>query len=100
MKQRLRTDCTIDTDDYIITYDCIDESFDHEFGTEKSYGYDIIDIKVYIPVIQDYVDYELLPRVSMMDKIYSIAQKAVDRDLENNGYFEEVEPNNFDQDIQ
>ena len=93
MKQRLRTDCTIETDDYIVTYDCTDESFDHEFGTEKAYGYDITSVAVYLPIIQDYIDYDL----KVTSEISKIIDRAVESDIADKSYFEEVEPNDFEE---
>ena len=47
---------TILSGKFEIDYAITDESFDHEFGTERQYGYEVMKVKYYIDEISEYVE--------------------------------------------
>ena len=92
--QKLRTNITITTDEYIIIYSCIDDSFDHEFGTEKQYSYEIEHVALYVQFLDDYFDEDKMfsdskdkESAKIKQKISDKIDKIVEMDIASNGYF-------------
>lgn len=55
-KENVGTEYEIETDSISIHYKITDESFDHEFGTEYRYGYEITDCQIFIEDLNDWID--------------------------------------------
>ena len=49
-------DATNKKENLRIEYELVDNSFDHEFGTHQSFGYEWTKIEVYVEAIDDWID--------------------------------------------
>ncbi len=67
---------TIETDDITITFDLVNNSFDHEFGHLNQTGFEIRTIKAYIPALNDWLD------VTHMTEFYDLADKLIEKEME------------------
>jgi len=65
----------IEKDDICIEYDITDESFDHAFGREKKSGFEVTEIKVFVPAINDWLD------VSHIEKFGLLADNLVIKEI-------------------
>lgn len=64
---------TIETDEIEISYDLLNVSFDHEFGTYISSLPEIRYIRVYVPALSDWMDVTHLEQFCLLaDKIIEI----------------------------
>ena len=68
---------TVETDDIRIEYSFVDTSFEHAFGVQRQWSYDIERIEVYIPAIDEWLD---MSHTSYFDKV---ASKLVEQDIDN-----------------
>lgn len=47
---------TIETEEIAIVYKTKDDSFAHSFGRENKHGYVVVEVKIYIPAMKDWLD--------------------------------------------
>jgi len=64
----------IETDEIVIEYETINESFSHAFGTQKTVGYEIRNILVYIPVLGYWLN------LTHMNEFEGIANKLIEKE--------------------
>ncbi len=65
----------IETDDLQVTYKVTDESFDHQFGREKKTGYEIEKIEVYVPALNEWVDWTHKDDISLEAKAKQLIEE-------------------------
>lgn len=67
-------ECSNDEENLIIYYIITNESFDHEFGTQRQYSYEIESVKQYLPDVDKWEE--------LSDELYSKSEKIIDRLVE------------------
>lgn len=67
---------TIETDNIIIEYATANDSFSHAFGIHNVQGYKIMDVQVYIPAFDEWMDASCLDKFS--DQVNSLIEKDIE----------------------
>jgi hypothetical protein len=65
----------IETEDLRIDYSVTDESFDHAFGRKKVTGYEIEKIEVYVPALNEWVDWTHKDDATLEHKAKQLIEK-------------------------
>ena len=67
---------SIETETIAIVYETKDESFDHSFGRERKTGHDVLEVKVFIPALNDWMD------VTHLKEFEALTDKLIMKELE------------------
>ena len=67
---------TIETDSIAIVYETKDDSFSHSFGREQISGWEVCEVKVFIPALNDWMD------VTHLREFEEITDKLIMNELE------------------
>ena len=62
--------------DLEIEYTLKDESFSHEFGTQSHTGYEIVSVKVWVPLMDSWIDVTL-----NYEKIEKFVNRLIEKDM-------------------
>lgn len=68
----------VESDDHVVQvlYYTTDESFSHEFGLQHMTGYEVYKVKVWVDIMQEYIDVTL-----NYNSISKFVESLVDRDM-------------------
>lgn len=65
------------SDNMNIEFSVTDESFDHEFGREKRSGFEVTKIEVFIPAINDWIDFSHTTEEKIIEAAKKLAQDNI-----------------------